>query len=170
MSDNLKLLKEQIAEQIDPSGAPGSVLAENHRDRLTEVMTKAGRFTGFPFEANKTSKNGLLTTGVFSWESNAMNDTDRFEIKFSTKTLDFNSINLIIDSLSLDDIVRFKDFVGRSVLLKYVSHVYGVDSDSNPICTMNVVGLAENINYTYQESESEQCMIDFYRLSVGVSS
>lgn len=165
MSDNLKLLKEQIGQQIDPTGAPGSVLAENHRDRLIEVMTKAGKFTGFPFTSNKTATNDLFTSGVFSWESNAMNDTDRFDIKFSTKTLDFNSINLIIDSLLLDDIVRFKDFVGRSVLLKYVSHEYGVDSDSNPICTMTVVGLSENLNYTYQDSESELCMLDFYRLS-----
>jgi hypothetical protein len=167
MSDNLKMLKERIATDIDPSGAPGSILAENHKAILNEVLDKVGRNTGFGFRANKILT--VFQSGSMSWESNAMNILTNFEIKVSKLTLDLNDIGHVLELLNEGDLIKFKDFVGRSVFLEYVSHVADVDGSSNPIYILTVKGKAENINYTYQDNEIELCSFDFKKGSSPAS-
>lgn len=165
MSDNLKALKEQVELQIDPNGAPGSILAENHKDILDQVLTKTGKYTGFAFTANKTIAS--IATGNFSWNSNAMNETNEFVVKFSKLTSDLNDIGKILDLMSQGSIIRFKDFLGRSVLLEYQSSESAQDGSNNDIYDVTVKGYAENIDYTYQDGETAICVIDFYIKSAG---
>ena len=158
MSDNLKVLKEKIETDIDPNGAPGSILAENHQDILFEVLDKVGNKTGFAFTAEKQVTT--FTNGKMSWENNNMLNIGSFNIKVSKLTKDLNNFGDVLGLLSSPDILKFKDYVGRSAILEYVSHVAGTDGSGNDIYTITVKGKLENPNYIYQDTESLSCMFE----------
>lgn len=160
MSDNLKAIEVRVNQDIDPNGAPGSILALNHNEILKEVLSKSGKYVGSPYVAYKVLTT--IPTGLFSWESNAMNNTSNFDIKIAKLTSDFNDITTVLNTLTIGSIIQFKDFVGRSVYLQYQSHVAGVDDSANDIFIITVKGYASNPNYVYQDAESEICVLSIF--------
>lgn len=165
--DNLKTLEQLIEQQIDPNGAPGSILAQNHQNILKEVLSKVGKWTGSPYLAKKNPTT--FTPGTFSWNNNALNNTNDFNITVSKKTADLNDVGLILQTMVLGDIIQFKDFVGRSVFLTYKSHVSGTDAGSNAIYTITVAGSADNPNYVYQDIETQIAVLSYYKKLVDAT-
>lgn len=168
MSDNLKLLKEQIETDIDPSGAPGSILAENHQDILFSVLNKTGKYSGFYFVANKVLTT--FTNGSMSWENNALNASGDFTIKVSKLTSDLNNFGHVLELLSEGDLIKFKDFVGRTVLFEFKSYASGQDGSLNDIFIITLSSKAENINYTYQDNEQRICGFEIVSSGTGGGS
>jgi len=157
MADNLKLIKQDIDTYIDPNGAEGSILAEHHNAIEKSIVDKVGKYVGSAFTAVKTAT--IFTSGVFSWEENAMNNTENFTVKTSKKTSDLNDFGLLLETMATNDIIQFKDFVGRCVYLKFIGYTAGTDGSGNPIYNITVSGYAENPNYTYQINENEICIL-----------
>lgn len=150
--DNLKDLQDQIESQIDPNGAPGSILAENHKNRLIDVMSKSGKYVGSPYLANK--ELNVFPIGTMSFESNPLNNINEHQLIFAKKNLDLNDFGLYLNTLILGDFIKFKDFVGRSVFYEYQSHVAGKDQVDGDVYIVSVKGLADNPGYTYQDTEN----------------
>ena len=165
MADNLKQLTQDVGTAINPAGAPGSILAVNHKSVLTQVIEKAGKYTGLPFVAKLQSSAGIIMPGTFVWNGNAMNQNGDFIITVSKYTSDMNDVGHYLSLLAEGTLIHFKDFVGRSVILKYKSHAPDIDGISNDIFNIFVSGVPENTNYTYQANESEVCMIEFFNKS-----
>lgn len=162
MADNLKVLKQNLDNAIDPNAGIGQILAQDHNDVITEFINKSGKYAGLTYKAVSDGANGVIPIGTFSWNGNAMNQTGTFILSLSTKTTDLNIVTPLFDNLIQDDLIKFKDFVGRSVLLKYKSHTIGQDTSNNDIVLLSVESLPGNVNYTYQSSENEPCVLDFY--------
>lgn len=158
MSDNLKIVEQKVEAEIDPNGAAGSILAQNHQDILKLVLGKAGKYTGNYFVAHKTLTNFI--PGTLSWESNAMNNISPFVIKTSKLTADLNDYNEVLSRIGVDALISFKDYVGRHVFLIFQSYVAAQDVGGNDIYEITVKGLAQNINYVYQDAEFEICGLD----------
>lgn len=162
MADNLKQLTQDVGVAINPAGAPGSILAVNHKSVLRQVIEKAGKYTGLPFVAKLQSANGIIMPGTFVWNGNAMNESGDFIITVSKYTSDMNDVGHYLSLLAEGTLIHFKDFVGRSVILKYKSHAPDIDGISNEVFNIFVSAAPENTNYTYQANESEVCMIEFF--------
>ena len=162
MADNLKQLTQDVAAAINPAGAPGSILAVNHKSVLTQAIEKAGKYTGLPFVAKLQSTNGIIMPGTFVWNGNAMNQNGDFIITVSKYTSDMNDLGHYLSLLAEGTLIHFKDFVGRSVILKYKSHSADVDEISNDIFNILVSAVPDNTNYTYQLGEEEICIIEFF--------
>lgn len=162
MADNLKQLTQDVAVAINPAGAPGSILAVNHKSVLTQVIEKAGKYTGLPFVAKRKSAKGIIMPGTFVWNGNAMNQNGDFIITVSKYTSDMNDVGHYLSLLAEGTLIHFKDFVGRSVILKYKSHAPDIDGISNEVFNISVSAAPENTNYTYQANENEVCMIEFF--------
>ncbi len=162
MSDNLKIVEQNIDTAIDPNAGVGQILAAEHNQVLKEVVRKAGKYTGFPFVSRGQSNAGVITSGFFIWNNNAMNNTSNFVITAAKLTADLNDIGVVLNQLSPADIMRFKDFEGRSVFLEYVSHSSSDDGNGNDTYDITVKGFVENTNYTYQATEEQVSIIDFY--------
>lgn len=156
--DNLKELGGRIAQQIDPDGADESILAENHRDRLTEVMTKAGKFGGFYFLAKKSRTT--FPAGTFSWDDNPINDAN-IDIIFSEKSLDSNTMKSVFESMGGNTVIHLKDFAGRSALYKFESVSEEVIGNTT-VYRLNVNSIDGNPGYTYQDMEEELIGLSFY--------
>lgn len=165
MADNLKQLSQDVANAINPAGAPGSILAVNHKSVLTQAIEKSGKYTGLPFVAKLQSANGIIMPGTFVWNGNAMNQNGDFIITVSRYTSDMNDVGHYLSLLAEGTLIHFKDFVGRSVILKYKSHVPDIDEISNDVFNISVSAAPENTNYTYQANESEVCMIEFFGIA-----
>lgn len=155
-NDNLKAIEQKVDTDIDPNGAPGSILALNHNDILKDVLLKLGKYVGSPYLANKVIT--VFTTGLMSWESNAMNNTSNFTIKVAKLTLDLNDFGETLNRTNIGSLMRFKDYIGRSVDLIFQSYVADVDGSANPIYVITVKGVTQNTNYTYQDAEIEPCV------------
>lgn len=166
--DNLKVLEQKVDTDIDSNGAPGSILATNHNDILHQVLTKVGKYTGSPYLANKVIT--VFTPGLMSWESNALNNTNNFDIKVAKLTADLNDFAEVLSRISAGNLLRFKDHVGRSVDLEFQSYVADVDGSANDIYVITVKGVAQNINYTYQVAETEPCVFSIAGSSPNVPS
>lgn len=157
MANNLKVLKERIETDIDPLGAPGSILAQNHQEILIDVLNNVGKNNGAQYLAHKTLTN--YTNGKMSWNSNAMNNTSDFIMTFAKLTSDLNDFGQILSRLKTNDLLRFKDFVGRSVDLIFQFYEADVDGSGNPVYNVTVKGVAQNVNYVYQDTEIENSVI-----------
>lgn len=155
-NDNLKAIEQKVDLDINPAGLPGSILAQNHNDILKEVLLKLGKYVGSPYLANKVIT--VFTTGLMSWESNAMNNTSNFTIKVAKLTLDLNDFGETLNRTNIGSLMRFKDYIGRSVDLIFQSYVADVDGSANPIYVITVKGVTQNTNYTYQDAEIEPCV------------
>ena len=162
MADNLKILKQNLDNAIDPNAGVGGILVQEHNDVFTEFINKSGKYTGFTYKSVKESNNNIFPVGILSWNSNSFNDINEFTITLSQLTKDLNDIGHILDFMNVDSIIHFKDYVGRSVILKYINHSQGTDDNSNIIYNVVVKGVIDNTNYTYQVNEEEDCVIDFY--------
>lgn len=163
MADNLKTTEQNINSAINPSSGIGGITADAHNDVLKQVLKKTGKYSGFPYLSQRDiDPDGVVPIGTFVWNNNAFNNTDNFTITLSYKNTDLNDVGVILDIITLDSLIHFKDYVGRSCYLKYVSHVESSDTSGNKIYNITVSGFTSNINYTYQLEEQEQCIIDFY--------
>lgn len=160
MSDNLKIVEQNIDTAINPNAGVGQILAANHNQVLKEVVRKAGKYTGFPFVSRGQSNAGVITSGFLIWNNNPMNNTSNFVITTAKLTADLNDVGVVLNQLSLADIIKFKDFEGRSVFLEYVSHSSSDDGNGNDTYDIVVKGFADNLNYTYQSAEEQVSVID----------
>ena len=160
MADNLKQLQENVDTVIPLNGGVASVKVVNHNPHTKEIIEKAGRLTGFPFKAGRTPTNNSVPVGTFFWNGNAMNKITPFDITVNNNTMDGNYLDRILALCTEGTIIHFKDFVGRSTTLKFISY-----SKAKEVLTITVVGFSENTNYAYQVGEEELCMLEF----VGVS-
>jgi len=159
--DNLKLIENDIDVFIDPNGAPGSILAENNQTIFKAILEKVGKYTGSPFIAKRNLT--LFSPGDLSWNGNAMNNETEFIISVSKLTTDLNDIGLLLDMLILNDIIQFKDYVGRSVFLTYKGHAQETDGNGAIYYDISVVGFSTNVNYTYQVNETQICVVSFHK-------
>jgi hypothetical protein len=157
--DNFKLIEQLVESDIDPNGAAGSILAEKHQNILFSFLRKAGRYTGQPYKAKKTGN--IIPSGTFSWNGNSMNEDSEFILKLARKTADGNDISRVLTLLNEGAIIHFKDYVGRSCFLKFISFRNNKDANSNDICEVTVEGYSDSLNYTYQDNEIEHCIISF---------
>ncbi|WP_440881399.1 hypothetical protein [Tenacibaculum sp. C7A-26P2] len=162
MADNLKITEQNIDTAIDPNAGFGGILAQDHNDVLKELLKKVGKYTGAPYLSQAESNNGVIPVGVLVWNNNAMNNTNSFEITVAKKTADLNDIGILLDTMIEGSIIHFKDYVGRSVYLEYLSHKSGKDTIDGDIYNITVKGKVDNTNYTYQTDEKEVCVIEFY--------
>lgn len=167
MADNLKLVEERIDVEIDPTGAPGSILAENHNGIEKEILRKTGKYTGSPFVAKKEST--LFPSGTLSWNGNAMNNISNFLITTSKLTSDLTDFGNLLSTMAIGDLIQFKDYSGRTVFLEFQSYVSSVDGSMNPIYEITVKGFADNLNYVYQVNESSVAVLSFIKKIVDLS-
>lgn len=171
MADNLKLTQQNIDAAINPSAPIGGIKAVYHNAVLKEVLNKVGRYTGLPFLAQDTEDpGGIIPTGTFVWGNNPMNQTTPFVVRVSKQTADTNDVGTLLNTVLNGSTIRFKDYVGRSVYLLYQSHIATVDGIGNDVYDITVIGVAENINYTYQPGEKEVCIIEFYNNPLSLPS
>jgi hypothetical protein len=157
MADNLKLVEERIDVEIDPTGAPGSVLAENHNAIEKEILRKSGKYVGSPFTAKKEST--LFPSGTLSWNGNAMNNTADFTITTSKKTSDLTDFGKTLSKMETGDLFQFKDYSGRTCFLEFQSFGSGADGSMNEIYNILVKGFSDNINYIYQVNETSTSIL-----------
>lgn len=165
MADNLKVLKQNLDLAIDPNAEPGGIKAQDHNDVFTEFINKAGKYTGMPYRSNKEVANNIFVPGDFSWNSNNFRTLTNFQITFAQKSFDLNDLKHVLSTMTDGSVIRFKDYVGRSVMLRFVSYIQDLDDNDNIIYHVTVKGYSDNINYSYQENETEFCMFDFYSLA-----
>lgn len=156
MSDNLKQIKDKVIQDIDPNGAAGSILAQNHQDILTQFINSSGKYVGSPFVAKKTVTN--FSVGEMSFNSNSFSSTTSIVLSFSQETADNIDFGKTLSRLGSGDLIVFKDFVGRSACFQYQSHTLNTSS-SSPFYEVTVMPESDNINYTYQDLEEEICVI-----------
>lgn len=161
MADNLKIIEQNIEAALDENGAPESVKVVNHKAVLLEVLNAAGKYTGLFFNAKGATDN-LAPIGTFLWNGNAPNTLTDFVVRMSQLTADGNNVGTILDQLSANAVIHFKDKVGRSFFLLYQSHVAAQDPNTDDVYDVTVRGIASNSNYVYQAAEVEVCGISFY--------
>jgi len=154
--DNLSALATLIGQQIDPLGADGSILAVNHRDRLIEVMTKAGKYTGnfFQAELSRTS----YPSGTLSWNNASMNQAT-FEMIVSENTSDLNDFGDIVENVGGITLIRFKDFAGRSSLY-FLRNMVSEQLNGEKVYRLTLESFDTNPTYTYQPTEKMICSLD----------
>ena len=148
--DDLKTLIQQIDSAINPSALPGGILAANHNAVLQAILSTVGRYTGFAFVAKDT---GQAPQGSLLWNGNAMNNTSPFTLTISQKTTDGNDLGALLGNATSGDIIRFKDFEGRSALLTFASYVSSDDGSGNNTYNITVQGVVDNPSFTYTTEE-----------------
>ena len=165
--DNLNTLETNIDDKITNAGGPGSILAADHNAILKEFARKSGKYTGAPFKARKEPDLGVVPAGSMFWNNNALNTTADFIITISKITSDLNDIGILLDKMTTDSLIRFKDYSGRSAFFDYKSHVADLDSNNDDIYNITISGYADNTNYNYQVSDDEICVFDFIIIANG---
>jgi len=169
MSDNIKLIEDSVNQTLDKNLGISGIKVDNHKAFVLQMLSKLGKYTGFPFVAINESPLGVTPSGSFSWNNNPMNETNDFVVTFSKNTIDNNDIGFLLSKLSVGDLIKFKDYEGRSVFLEYKSYITDVDSSNNDVYNVTVSGLAENTNFAYSSTTQQLCVVDFY-MSGGANS
>jgi hypothetical protein len=163
--DNLKALKTQVDTVIPIGGGVASVTTANHNPFEKAIIDTVGRYTGFPFYSQRSPTAGEIPYGSLYWNANAMNRNDSpFEIFVSKKTVDGNEISRILSLLSVGDMIKFKDFLGRTTTLEFKGYEEAMDVTDLVYYKILVIGYPENTDYAYQVGENEPCMIEFITL------
>lgn len=162
MADNFKTLQTTIEDSINNAGGPGSIPSSIHQSILLDFLSKAGKYTGIPFKARREPNNGLVPTGTFFWNSNALNNDNQFVVTFSARSSDLNPIAKHLEAISPGSLIHFKDYSGRSGLYSYVKHEETVDPNNADIINMTIIGLVGNTNYTYQATDDEIAVFELF--------
>lgn len=158
--DNLKQLRDKTDTVIPINGGVASVKTVNHNPFEKEIIEKVGKYTGFPFLSKNAPIDGVVENGTFYWNNNPMNKTTTFEIFLSLNTVDGNRIDRMFKNLNAGDLIHFKDFAGRATTLQFQGYE-NVIVESQEYLSISVVGFGENTDYSYQNTDSEICMIEF---------
>lgn len=166
MANDLIQLEQEVIQYIDPNGAPGSILAENHQNLLKAVLGNVGRMTGLQFKARKEAPSGIVSPGYLIWNANNLNNTDPFILTVSEITLDNQKIVRVLTRLKKGDLIKFKDTKGRTVFLEFDKYSEDTDAGTNVVYNLVVKGFAENINYLYQETEVLDCMLEIFPANI----
>lgn len=164
--DNKKSIEDLIFQQIDPNGAPGSILAENHRDRLTAVLKTAGKYTGTYFLAEKNRTT--YPSGTFSWNDNSMDQSGNFEVIIAKKSSDLLDLGQLYNLMQGEIAIQFKDYVGRVALYRIVS-ISPDTISTNDVYRLTLQSIAGNPSYIYQDDEKIICGVSFLFLSATQS-
>lgn len=165
MANNLTDLKDLVEQTLDENGAPGSILALDHKNFVKQMIDNLGKYQGLFYDATLNGNAGVIPSGVLSWNNNAMNQSGNyFTIKLSELTKDGNKTLVFLNTLSVGDIIRVKDEIGRSCYYKYQKHGEGVDAGGNPCWNLLITSFTDNLNYTYQPNELRNLSIEFYKL------
>lgn len=157
MSDNLKLIYDKITTDIDPAGAPDSIKAEDHRDIEHSMVLSLGKYSGFVYKA---IASGTPPDGSFSWENTPMNTLTDFTVKFNEFTSDGTRMLEVFNIMKKGDLIKFKDFLGRTALLIYQSST-GLVEGGEKIYNVVVKGIDSNPTYAYNGTDSFDCVFDF---------
>lgn len=166
MANDLIQLAGQVEQYIDPNGAPGSILAQNHQNLLLSVLQNVGRLTGLQFKARKEAPGGVVSLGFLVWNSNNLNTTTPFTLTLSEITLDNQKVVRVLSRLKKGDLIKFKDTKGRAVFLEFDKYSEDTDVNMNVVYNLIVKGFPENINYLYQDTEVLDCMIEFFPANI----
>lgn len=155
--DDLKTIQNLIDDYIDPQGAPGSVLAENHNQILSRIVDSVGKYCGVPYLANKTLTG--YPPGTMSWNNNALNNTETFTTTFAKLSTDLNDLEHILKRMEIGGLVHFKDYVGRSAYFEFQGYTPKTSPD---IYDVLLKAVPENTSYAYQTGEVLFCVFEFF--------
>ena len=161
MADNFKQTVENIERDIDPNGAAGSILAQNHQNILKDILNKVGKYVGNSYVAQKNI-TGNLSNGQFSFEGNGLNPSAEITIAFARINADNIDLREQLSKLVKNSIIVFKDFAGRKAQFKFISYVENSTRNAYIVTVENFDG---NPEYTYQDSEQEICVFSFFSRS-----
>jgi len=156
MADDLKTIDQQIDTAINPAALPGQILTLSHNGLLHAIISAVGKLAGYPFTAKAS---GQAPQGTLLWNDNAMDGLTSFVVTVSKLTADGNDFGTVLGSIVNGDIIKFKDFEGKSALLQYQSHVAATDGFANDTYDITVIGFAENPSFTYT-TEENICILD----------
>ncbi len=166
MSDNKKIIEQNIDIAIDPAGGIGSILAANHNAVLKETLRGAGKYIGIYYQASG-DLSGNAPTGTFLWNGNDPSNTGNFVIRFAKFSTDLNDVGDVLNLMAVGGVIRIKDESGRSFVLFFQGFAPGVDGLANPIYDVTVQGSADNLNYIYGPAEIETSGFDMYSAGGG---
>ena len=163
MADNFVQIVEDVELYIDPNGAPGSILAQNHQNILKDILNKAGKYVGSSYKANKNI-TGVFSNGQMSFNNNALNSSGNLTFSFSKISSDNLDLKNTLSQMMTGNLIVLKDFAGRAAQYKFVSY-----TEDNVKMTYEVVLVAVlgNPNYTYQESETLISIFSFNPASLN---
>lgn len=154
--DNLRIISEKVNTDIDPNGAPESILAQNHNDILQSFLRSSGKYVGLPYKA-KTNFNGVMNNGELYF-SNAFNVEQI--VKVSAKTTDGTDTDPILKNYGSNDIFHIKDFAGRSVYFLILNVFEKYDDNFQLYYELLLSPFVSNINYSYQINEENICVLE----------
>ena len=167
--NDLKQISQLADSAIDPQAIPGGILAVEHNALVHSMIQNLGRYVGSPFLSRGT---GLAPIGTFLWNGNPMDSTNTFAVTVSKYTQDGNDFGQILAKSASGDILKFKDFAGRSALFTISKYVSAVDGVGNPTYSIDVKritsspSVSDSLDYTYGVDE-QPCMIEIISSSSG---
>lgn len=162
--DNLQVLKTATETVYNPAGAPYSILASEVQALHKEYLDKLGRYTGFPFLSKRDIIGNNVNNGYIFWQGIPLNQEADFELIMSGRTFDGNDMEKIFLTINSGDLVHYKDYNGRSALLKYSSYKKEVDVNNRLYFRVALTSYADNPDYTYLANEPDvPCFIEFIR-------
>lgn len=160
--DDLRVVISDINSAIPIGGGVASVKTINHNPLEKEIVRKVGKYTGFQFLAERSPVDGIIELGKLYWNGSAMNKNDEsFTVSVSEKTADGDNIGNILELITEGSILHFKDFAGRSSILRFYSYEEKTDTEDKTYFDLYVIGMIDSQNYAYQPDESEVGIIEF---------
>lgn len=168
--DNLYQLKEEKDAVHDPNGGVQSITVEEVNAYEGHKIDKLGRYTGLPFIARRAFETeDVVSPGTVYWNGNALNKSENFVLIFGQVTQDGYSFKRIIEKTAANDMLKIKDFAGRTTTLNIVSYEELNDGEGNPYQAVTVVGFPENSDYVYSVDDAVPCMVEIITKSATVS-
>lgn len=160
MADNLRQLTQQVDFAVPINAGVASVKTVNHNPLEKDIISKVGKYTGFPFTATGGYHNGNPQKGYFYWNNNVSNSTNPYTITFSSYTADTNYIGNLLNKFRIDDFLHYKDFAGRSCFVKILEVDVRIDGFGNLYCDLLVQGNNLDNSFVLGNTEFATCMID----------
>jgi hypothetical protein len=157
--DNLLQISQKVNTDIDPNGAPESILAQNHNDILQMFLRASGKYMGLPYII-KTNYQGVISPGEL-FVSGAFNTTITAFI--SPKTTDGTDTQPILNIYKNGDFFHLKDFAGRSVYFTITNILDTIDNNSNQVFALTLEPFPSNINYSYQNAEQQVGVVELIK-------
>jgi len=157
MADNLAIVKEHLDTAIDPAADPGQILAQEHNDVFTEMLSKVGKYTGGSFTVKGGAATVMLPGQIYILAALVAADVI---LVMSQTTNDGNYTSNILSNCNRGDVLHLKDYNGRSSYLKISEITEGVDTVETPTFVVSTKPMPGNQNYTYQVSDALICIVE----------